>query len=180
MDAPPTFLFKPPPPFPAPSQTFDVSPLEFVLALFAVITIPTLIYTFFLFIKCPPNPFRPRRQSSGGLAGELTSRQEDNKGNLEQVSGVKYRKEIHVKDIGSECPVCLSVFVDGEEIRQLTVCKHSFHSSCVDIWLSSHANCPVCRASVAVAVKASNRPSVAGVAGEADLRQGLPDSASLV
>lgn len=91
-------------------------------------------------------------------------------------SGVKYQKESHVKDIGSECPVCLSVFADGEEVKQLSACKHSFHAPCIDMWLKSHSNCPVCRASVPV-----KRPNIATARPrDDDLHQGLPDSSSLV
>lgn len=59
----------------------------------------------------------------------------------------KYQEsqETHAKDYSVECPVCLSAFIDGEDIRQIALCKHSFHSSCVDAWLRSHPSCPVCR-----------------------------------
>ncbi|XP_019168931.1 PREDICTED: RING-H2 finger protein ATL54-like [Ipomoea nil] len=49
---------------------------------------------------------------------------------------------------GSECPVCLSEFREDEILRVLPNCKHAFHVACVDAWLKSHANCPVCRAGV--------------------------------
>lgn len=104
---------------------------------------------------------------SGGTAGEK-----------EVVSGVKYQKETHVKDIGSECPVCLSVFADGEEVKQLTACKHSFHVACIDMWLNSHSNCPVCRASVPV--KRPSNGTTASASRNDDFHQGLPDAASLV
>ncbi|KAM7479268.1 hypothetical protein LguiA_027481 [Lonicera macranthoides] len=86
-------------------------------------------------------------------------------------------KQEHGKENGGECPVCLSAFVDGEEVRQLNVSNHSFHVACIDTWLCSHSSCPVCRASIAV--KRPRRPAVNGD-GEDDLRQGLPDSANLV
>lgn len=91
------------------------------------------------------------------------------------VSDLKYQKDAHVKEIGSECPVCLSVFGDGEEVRQLSVCKHSFHAACIDMWLSNHSNCPICRATIAV-----KRPNTAAPARDSDLQQGLPDASALV
>ncbi|MED6173977.1 hypothetical protein PIB30_064683 [Stylosanthes scabra] len=47
-----------------------------------------------------------------------------------------------------ECAVCLSVFEEGEEVRKLPRCKHSFHALCIDMWLYSHFDCPVCRTPV--------------------------------
>ncbi|XP_073222561.1 RING-H2 finger protein ATL33-like [Cicer arietinum] len=91
-----------------------------------------------------------------------------------EVAGVKYQKETHAREIGGECPVCLSVFADGEEIRQLSVCKHSFHVSCIDLWLSNHSNCPICRATIAAAVKRSDSNR------EGDLQQGHRDASSMV
>ncbi|KAK6946195.1 Zinc finger, RING-type [Dillenia turbinata] len=44
-----------------------------------------------------------------------------------------------------ECAVCLLEFVDGEHVRTLPICFHSFHVDCIDVWLRSHANCPLCR-----------------------------------
>ncbi|KAI3970778.1 hypothetical protein MKX01_024425 [Papaver californicum] len=44
-----------------------------------------------------------------------------------------------------ECAVCLSEFDDDDVIRLITMCNHSFHSECIDLWLASHTTCPVCR-----------------------------------
>ncbi|KAM7513760.1 hypothetical protein LguiA_003343 [Lonicera macranthoides] len=128
---------------------------------------------FFFAIKCPPNAFRPSRLRSGRPTGDSTTKS----GHFGSVSTVKYMKQEHGKENGGECPVCLSAFVDGEEVRQLNVCNHSFHVACIDTWLCSHSSCPVCRASIAV--KRPRRRAVNGD-GEDDLRQGSPDSANLV
>ncbi|KAL5082266.1 hypothetical protein RYX36_010687 [Vicia faba] len=47
-----------------------------------------------------------------------------------------------------ECAVCLSLLEDGEMTRLLPNCKHSFHVSCIDMWLASHSTCPICRTKV--------------------------------
>lgn len=49
-----------------------------------------------------------------------------------------------------DCAVCLLEFEDGDYIRTLPVCSHSFHVDCIDIWLKSHATCPLCRSGVVV------------------------------
>ncbi|PKA59492.1 RING-H2 finger protein ATL54 [Apostasia shenzhenica] len=49
---------------------------------------------------------------------------------------------------GRDCSVCLGEFRDGELVRLLPKCSHAFHLSCIDRWLSSHVNCPLCRAPI--------------------------------
>ncbi|XP_028783551.1 RING-H2 finger protein ATL33-like [Neltuma alba] len=167
----------PQPPFPDSSSSVDLSPLEFLLALIAVVTIPALIYTFIFAVKCPSRHRRHPDETSGGPPSVVSEPVSHDGGEAAAVvSDVKYQKDAHVKEIGSECPVCLSVFSEGEEVRQLSVCKHSFHASCIDMWLSNHSNCPICRATVTV-----KRPNTAAPPrNNADLQQGLPDASSLV
>ncbi|KAK7321367.1 hypothetical protein VNO77_31941 [Canavalia gladiata] len=47
-----------------------------------------------------------------------------------------------------ECVICLSVIEEGEVGRSLPKCGHAFHVDCIDMWLSSHCNCPICRAPI--------------------------------
>lgn len=59
----------------------------------------------------------------------------------------RYRKDdglIELKD----CTVCLSEFEEGDAIRLLPKCSHAFHVSCIDTWLRSHTNCPMCRSGI--------------------------------
>lgn len=46
------------------------------------------------------------------------------------------------------CPICLSDFADGENIRALPSCGHRFHRACIDLWLLRRADCPMCKANV--------------------------------
>ncbi|GMP44430.1 hypothetical protein CsSME_00013363 [Camellia sinensis var. sinensis] len=52
-----------------------------------------------------------------------------------------------VDDAGkfSDCAICLSEFLAGDEIRVLPQCGHGFHVACIDTWLGSHSSCPSCR-----------------------------------
>ena len=43
-----------------------------------------------------------------------------------------------------QCAVCLAPFEEGENIRTV-LCLHQFHQTCIDPWLRSHGNCPVCK-----------------------------------
>lgn len=47
-----------------------------------------------------------------------------------------------------DCSVCLGEFYDGELVRLLPKCSHAFHLPCIDRWLRSHVNCPLCRAPI--------------------------------
>lgn len=49
---------------------------------------------------------------------------------------------------GLRCAVCIVTVHDGDIVRQLLLCKHVFHTNCIDTWLSSHLTCPMCRADV--------------------------------
>ncbi|PQM37556.1 RING-H2 finger protein ATL33 [Prunus yedoensis var. nudiflora] len=168
MESAPTVLNKPPPPFPAPPRSVDFSALGFILGLVAVITIPALVYAFFFSIKCPPNPFRRRHhRSSTTASGPI--RPEPN--TLDRTTSFRT----------SKCPVCLSVFADGEEVRRLSVCKHSFHALCINMWLKDHSNCPICRAYIAVDRSSGNNRTASGAARDRDdQQQGLPDASSMV
>ncbi|OWM80978.1 RING-H2 finger protein ATL54 [Punica granatum] len=59
----------------------------------------------------------------------------------------KYRKGEGLIE-GSECSVCLNDFHEGETLRLLPKCSHAFHIQCIDTWLQSHTNCPLCRANI--------------------------------
>lgn len=175
----------PPPPPPAAAHHFgfsDSSPLLPIITILAFVIVVVLIYAFFFATRCPTTISNRLRRSSGRPAGNSTStRLGTNTDALDQlVSSVAYKEAADAgKDCGGggECPVCLTAFVDGEVIREVKVCKHLFHDSCIEVWLRAHSNCPVCR--VFVGTKQSKRPA-AGGGGDEDFRQGLPDSASLV
>jgi E3 ubiquitin-protein ligase EL5 len=44
-----------------------------------------------------------------------------------------------------DCAVCIAELAAGETARVLPRCGHAFHVACVDMWLSSHSTCPLCR-----------------------------------
>jgi len=47
-----------------------------------------------------------------------------------------------------ECPICLAELRTGETLRRLPNCTHSFHRSCIDLWLLQSAACPLCKVAV--------------------------------
>ncbi|KAL8516446.1 hypothetical protein ACS0TY_014922 [Phlomoides rotata] len=46
---------------------------------------------------------------------------------------------------GSDCPICLGEFVQGEDVGIFPKCNHGFHVKCINRWLVSHSSCPNCR-----------------------------------
>ncbi|GFZ11005.1 RING/U-box superfamily protein [Actinidia rufa] len=172
MSSPPTLLRPPPPP--SHYWLSDSSPILPVVSILAFAGLIVLIYAFFFSIKCPPNPFHRRSPAAVPLDGP--GRLAVSSKHVEQmVSSVEYAAQVHGG--GSECPVCLTAFVDGEVIRKVIACGHLFHTTCIEMWLTSHSNCPVCRACIGAAKRSK---TTAATGGEDDFQQGLPDSARLV
>lgn len=54
-------------------------------------------------------------------------------------------KESKIGSGDLECAICLNELEDRETVRLLPICNHLFHIDCIDVWLYSHATCPVCR-----------------------------------
>ncbi|CAL5214378.1 unnamed protein product [Lathyrus oleraceus] len=77
---------------------------------------------------------------------------------IDSITVLKYRKNEGVID-GTECSVCLGEFQEEESLRILPKCSHAFHIHCIDTWLRSHQNCPLCRAPV---IDAAAEVSVTG------------------
>jgi hypothetical protein len=51
-------------------------------------------------------------------------------------------------DEHSECSICLGGICADDEVRQLGTCGHTFHRSCIDLWLLRSEHCPLCKQSV--------------------------------
>ncbi|CAL0325109.1 unnamed protein product [Lupinus luteus] len=66
---------------------------------------------------------------------------------IDSITVFKYVKEEGLID-GTLCSVCLGEFEQQESLRLLPKCSHAFHIPCIDTWLRSHKNCPLCRAPV--------------------------------
>ncbi|CAN4107935.1 unnamed protein product [Withania somnifera] len=56
---------------------------------------------------------------------------------------------------GTECSVCLSEFQEDETLRILPKCNHAFHIPCIDTWLRTHTNCPMCRSGIVITIPAT-------------------------
>ncbi|KAK7301156.1 hypothetical protein RJT34_12017 [Clitoria ternatea] len=66
---------------------------------------------------------------------------------INSISVCTYKKNEGLIE-GTECSVCLNEFREDETLRLLPKCNHAFHIPCIDTWLRSHTNCPLCRAGI--------------------------------
>lgn len=68
---------------------------------------------------------------------------------IDSITAFRYRRDEGMIE-GTECLVCLGEFHEDESLRLLPKCTHCFHVTCIDTWLRSHNNCPLCRAPIIV------------------------------
>jgi len=88
---------------------------------------------------------------------------------INKITVFKYRKSDVLID-GTDCSVCLSEFQENEVLRLLPKCNHAFHIPCIDTWLRSHTNCPLCRAGILSNTWSASNPSASGEQGGLNLR----------
>ncbi|WCJ38373.1 RING/U-box superfamily protein [Euphorbia peplus] len=76
---------------------------------------------------------------------------------IREIPTVQYRKGGEVEEerrgVFYGCVVCLNEFEEMDMVRVLPNCSHSFHLDCIDTWLQSNANCPLCRTSISGSTK---------------------------
>uniref|UniRef100_A0A1J3EA37 RING-type E3 ubiquitin transferase n=1 Tax=Noccaea caerulescens TaxID=107243 RepID=A0A1J3EA37_NOCCA len=61
----------------------------------------------------------------------------------EMLPVVVFKESFSVMD--SQCSVCLGEYQAEDKLQQIPVCGHTFHMDCIDLWLTSHTTCPLCR-----------------------------------
>lgn len=49
-----------------------------------------------------------------------------------------------------ECAICLEEFQANELCQVFPMCKHIFHSDCINHWFQKKLNCPICRTCIYV------------------------------
>ncbi|KAF5192124.1 Ring-h2 finger protein atl8 [Thalictrum thalictroides] len=90
-----------------------------------------------------------RRYTSGAAANRSRQQASANKGLrkkiLRSLPKMVFNGEVNVNGKLVDCAICLTEFMEGDEIRILPQCGHGFHVGCIDTWLGSHSSCPSCR-----------------------------------
>merc|ERR1719321_1195117 len=59
----------------------------------------------------------------------------------------------------TECSICLHDLAVGEIVRTLPICGHTFHKSCIDLWVLRRADCPLCKCKVSGCKTSGKTPS---------------------
>ncbi|KAL1349514.1 hypothetical protein AAHE18_07G163500 [Arachis hypogaea] len=180
----PDYYFSPPPP---PSSTISdhsgnhiSSYLIILISLFSVIFL--LICLYVVKLKCYAAWCR-RRLDNGSVRTQsddefVNENQIDHpvwliatvglqQSVINSITACRYRKDDGLIE-GIECSVCLNEFQEGETLRLLPKCSHAFHIPCIDTWLRSHTNCPLCRARI---VSNNNANSETGISNSISVGQ---------
>ncbi|KAL8208002.1 hypothetical protein R6Q57_007414 [Mikania cordata] len=69
---------------------------------------------------------------------------------------MKFDREAFGSLEDAQCAICLGEYQEKEMLRIMPKCGHSFHLSCIDVWLRKQSTCPVCRLSA----MATNSPEI--------------------
>ncbi|KAK2449596.1 RING-type E3 ubiquitin transferase [Trifolium repens] len=149
----------PPPPSSLSNKNNSIPMLYYGLVVMGIAAIVLAIYNIIIIKRCNRNhnqlsqPTRPNLiDIEGGANSNNNMSFENQQRNL--LSSFKYKKEVIAKEeeqkgyYDYECSVCLMVYEEGEDVRKLPKCKHCFHALCIDMWLYSHFDCPICRTPV--------------------------------
>ncbi|XP_065875063.1 RING-H2 finger protein ATL54-like [Euphorbia lathyris] len=148
-----------PPPQPPPEH--GISPF-LIITVFVLASLFLVVCYYIITAKSCPNWLISSRQEEEGEADDTEEDDENNQidhpiwfittAGLQQsiinsITVCKYKKGEGLIE-GTECSVCLSEFQQDEALRLLPKCNHAFHIPCIDTWLRSHTNCPLCRAHI--------------------------------
>ncbi|XP_027176831.1 RING-H2 finger protein ATL52-like [Coffea eugenioides] len=140
---------------PPPTTSNNMPLLYYGMVVVGTAALILAVYNLIILRWCSQSQAdRPRQGMAAPLRFEAASASSQSLDSLHVnlISSFKYKKggssrdEAHYSQY--ECAVCLSVYEEDEELRQLPRCKHSFHASCIDMWLYSHLDCPLCRSPV--------------------------------
>lgn len=167
-------------------------PLVVCVSLFAFVTILLTYYVAFRWYRrrrrrrrrgagtpgavLPPPP--PRPESDGDLRQDLLAGAGEgepyhvwyirttglDEPTIGAISVCAYRRGEGLVE-GTDCSICLGEFREGAMLRLLPKCSHAFHIPCIDTWLRSRVNCPLCRAPI---LAPPAIPPAAATAGELD------------
>ncbi|XP_010491707.1 PREDICTED: E3 ubiquitin-protein ligase RING1-like [Camelina sativa] len=158
------YLPPPPPPPPPPQRELSLLLPTTIWVAGSILLFLFLVIFLYLYLT------QPQRTTAATVTPGNTNRREDEeeteerelsdfhhvwriptvglrRSEINSITVVGFRKGQGLTD-DTECSVCLNEFEEDESLRLLPKCSHAFHINCIDTWLHSHKNCPLCRAPV--------------------------------
>ncbi|CAI9783240.1 unnamed protein product [Fraxinus pennsylvanica] len=118
-----------------------------VFGIMAGAIIVALCHCIFVLQHCLTRPRRAnhenQRQTTRNIGQEHAPSATNSSNSIVQLIITSKHARESKQDV---CAVCLSDFKEDDGVRVLPECTHIFHVACIDKWLDSHHNCPLCRA----------------------------------
>ncbi|XP_075499759.1 RING-H2 finger protein ATL16-like [Primulina tabacum] len=141
----------------SPSSNPDNGFAIFAIAVLAISATAFLTLTYYFFAtKCYLRCQR-RHNPSSHVSGNRARGHEDqvpvylrgiDEFLTQELPAFLYIKNDQESSSFLKCAVCLNEFQDNEMLRILPKCSHAFHLDCIDVWLQSNSNCPLCRSTI--------------------------------
>ncbi|QCE07659.1 RING-H2 finger protein ATL16 [Vigna unguiculata] len=130
------------------------------IAIIGIMATAFLLVSYYIFvIKCCLNwhridilrRFSPsrRREDPSPMYSPGTEARGLDEAMIRLIPVIQYKTRGDDRESG-ECAVCLNEFQEEEKLRIIPNCSHVFHIDCIDVWLQSNANCPLCRTSISL------------------------------
>ncbi|XP_073148276.1 RING-H2 finger protein ATL16-like [Henckelia pumila] len=152
------FTYNPqtPSPHQSPSSNPDNGFAIFAIAVLAISATAFLLLTYYFFatkcyLRCQrrrhPSTPSPEHEDEEVPVYPYYSRGID-EFLVQEIPAFLYIKNDQGNGCFLKCVVCLNEFQDNEMLRILPKCSHAFHLDCIDVWLQSNSNCPLCRATI--------------------------------
>lgn len=157
------YIWPPPPPFEFPDDSSGPNFSPLVIAIIGILASALLLVSYYAIIsKYCRNRNSTRRENQYPVMESEENLQDPanhepwlvpsnglDESLIKSITLFKYKRGDGLIE-GTDCSVCLSEFEDDESLRLLPKCSHAFHAPCIDTWLKSHSNCPLCRANIVV------------------------------
>lgn len=158
------YIWPPPPPFEFPDDNSGPNFSPLVIAIIGILASALLLVSYYAIISkyCRNRNSTRRENQYPVMESEENLQQDQDPANhepwhvpsdgldeslIKSITLLKYKKGDGWID-GTDCSVCLSEFEEDDSLRLLPKCSHAFHALCIDTWLKSHSNCPLCRANI--------------------------------
>ena len=78
-------------------------------------------------------------ENANNINERLINHEACNPQNIEKIE-IQFKNNLYQ----NECTICLENFNENEILYELK-CKHYYHKTCIDDWLSKKRTCPLCR-----------------------------------